>query len=256
MADKESKDSGLTRREALIAATSGLLVATLPVTHVEAQAVKEAAKTLKPAGNQNKKKTIYTFLNKNEAAFIEAAVARLIPADEKWGGALEADVPNYFDKQLGGSWGAGERLYRSGPWKQGKPTQGYQLPYTPAELFRTALKAIDNQLKKTPFAKMSPADQDAYLHKLEKEDIDLGGVPSKVFFGSLWWMTMEGFFADPVYGGNKDMISWRMIGFPGAYGSYYDLVDKHGIKIDRVPISLAEDAAGKIHQHPNIPAKQ
>jgi gluconate 2-dehydrogenase gamma chain len=256
MGDKESKDSGLTRREAIIAATSGLLVAALPVTQAEAQAVKQAAKAPKAGSSPGKKKNVYTFLNKNEAAFIEAAVARLIPADDQWGGAIEADVPNYFDKQLGGSWGAGERLYRSGPWKQGKPTQGYQLPYTPAELFRTALKAIDTQLKKTPFAKMSAADQDAYLHKLEKEDFDLGGVPSKVFFGSLWQLTMEGFFADPVYGGNRDMLSWRMIGFPGAYGSYYDIVDKHGIKIDRAPISLAEDAAGMIHQHPNIPAKQ
>jgi gluconate 2-dehydrogenase gamma chain len=37
------------------------------------------------------------------------------------------------------------------------------------------------------------------------------------------------------------MVSWRMIGFPGAYASYYDLVDQHGIKIDRPPTSLAED---------------
>lgn len=256
MVDTEPKDSGWTRREAIKAAASGLLVAALPVTPVEAQALKEAGKAQKPVSTSAKKKTYYTFLNKNEAAFIEAAVSRLIPADDDWGGALEADVPNYFDKQLGGSWGAGERLYRSGPWKSGTKSQGYQLPYTPAELFRTALKAIESNLKKTPFHKMSSADQDAYLHKLEKEDMDLGGVPSKVFFTSLYQLTMEGFFSDPVYGGNRDMISWRMIGFPGAYGSYYDLVDKHGIKIARAPISLAEDAAGKIHQHPNIPAKQ
>lgn len=252
MGNDESKDSGLTRREAIKVAASGLLVASLPVTQAEAQAVKEAAK--RPT--TTKRKTVYTFLNKNEAAFIEAAVARLIPADEKWGGALEADVPNYFDKQLGGSWGAGERLYRSGPWQTGTKTQGYQLPYTPAELFRTALKAIDTDLKKTPFVKMSGADQDNYLRKLEKEDIDLGGVPSKVFFAQMYQLTMEGFFSDPVYGGNKNMISWRMIGFPGAYGSYYDLVDKHGIKITRAPISLAEDAAGNVHHHPNIPARQ
>lgn len=254
--DDKKESSKLTRREAIVAAASGLLVAAMPVTQAEAQAVKETAKVPAHKHTTAKKKSLYTFLNKNEAAFIEAAVARLIPADEQWGGALEADVPNYFDKQLGGSWGAGERLYRSGPWKQGKPTQGYQLPYTPAELFRTALKAIDTQLKKTPFDKMSGADQDAYLHKLEKEDIDLGGVPSKIFFTSLLQMTMEGFFADPVYGGNKDMLSWRMIGFPGAYSSYYDLVDKHGIKISRAPISLAEDASGMVHQHPNIPARQ
>ena len=66
-------------------------------------------------------------------------------------------------------------------------------------------------------------------------------------------MTVEGYFSDPVYGGNSDMVAWRMIGFPGAYASYYDLVDKHGIKIDRAPMSIAEDAHGHIacgSEHP------
>src|SRR5262245_57700760 len=90
--------------------------------------------------------TTYVFFNTEEAAFIEAAVARLIPADDDWPGAVEAGVPNYIDKQLAGAWGAGERLYRSGPWEQGTPSQGYQLPFTPAELFRTALAAINKEL--------------------------------------------------------------------------------------------------------------
>jgi gluconate 2-dehydrogenase gamma chain len=163
---------------------------------------------------------------------------------------LEACAPSYIDKQLAGAWGAGERLYRSGPWQPGAPTQGYQLPYTPAELFRTALAAINKELGRTPFVKMSPADQDSYLKKLEAGGHDLGGVPSDVFFAHLWESTLEGFFSDPVYGGNCGMVSWRMIGFPGAYASYYDLVDKHGIKLDRAPMSLAEDA----HENPGIPA--
>jgi gluconate 2-dehydrogenase gamma chain len=199
--------------------------------------------------------TTYVFFNTEEAAFIEAAVARLIPADEEWPGALEAGVPNYIDKQLAGAWGAGERLYRSGPWQPGAPSQGYQLPYTPAELYRTALAAINKQLASTPFASMSANDQDGYLKKLEAGGQDLGGVPSEVFFAHLWENTREGFFGDPVYGGNYCMVSWRMIGFPGAYASYYDLIDQHGIKIDRAPMSLAEDARGHIHLDPGIPAR-
>jgi gluconate 2-dehydrogenase gamma chain len=198
----------------------------------------------------------YLFLNTDEASFIEAAVARLIPADEKWGGAIEAAVPNYIDKQLAGAWGAGERLYRSGPWQPGAPTQGYQLPFTPSELFRTAVDAINKDLAAagTPFATMSPEQQDAYLTRLESGGMDLGGVPSDVFFDHLWECTIEGFFADPVYGGNRDMIGWRMIGFPGAYASYYELVDQHGIKIDRAPMSLADDVHGHVHMDPGIPA--
>src|SRR5713101_8448876 len=202
------------------------------------------------------RETTYLFFNNEEAAFIEAAVARLIPKDDQWAGALEAGVPNYIDKHLGGAWGAGERLYRSGPWQPGTPSQGYQLPFTPAELFKKAIGAINKEFAAsgTPFAKMSPDQQDGYLRKLEAGGKALDGVPSEVFFAHLWGSTLEGFFADPVYGGNRDMISWRMIGFPGAYASYYDLVDQHGIKIDRAPMSLAQDAHGHVHPNPNVPA--
>ena len=64
-------------------------------------------------------KPTYLFFDTGEALFIEAACERLIPADESGPGALSAGVPNYLDKQLGGTWGAGERLYRSGPWHPG-----------------------------------------------------------------------------------------------------------------------------------------
>jgi gluconate 2-dehydrogenase gamma chain len=196
------------------------------------------------------------FLNIDEAAFIEAAVARLIPADPRWPGAIEAGVPGFIDKQLAGAWGAGERLYRGGPWQPGTPSQGYQLPFTPAELFRTALDAINKQLSLsgTPFTGMSADQQDNYLHQLEAGDTDLGGVPSNVFFAHLWDCTVEGFFSDPVYGGNRNMVAWRMIGFPGAYASYYDLVDKHGIQVDRAPMSLAEDVHGHVHMNLGIHA--
>jgi len=200
--------------------------------------------------------TIYIFLNPAEAAFIENAVARLIPADTDWPGAFEAGVPNYIDKQLAGAWGAGERLYRAGPWRPGTPTQGYQLPFTPAELFHTSLAAIVKDLASagTPFSTMNSEQQDAYLRRLESGEKDLGGVPSEVFFDHLWQCTLEGFFSDPVYGGNRDLTAWRMVGFPGAYASYYELVDRHGIKIDRAPTSLGEDAHGHIAMKPGIPA--
>lgn len=215
----------------------------------------DALATARPASADAQPVT-YLFLNSDEAAFIEAAVARLIPADDKWGGAIEAGVPGFIDKQLAGAWGAGERLYRSGPWQSGAQSQGYQLPFTPAELFRTAVEAINKDLAQaaTAFNKMRPEQQDAYLNILEAGGKDLGGVPSDVFFAHLWGCTLEGFFSDPVYGGNRNMLAWRMIGFPGAYASYYDLVDQHGIKIDRAPVSLGEDVHGHMHINPGIPA--
>ncbi len=196
----------------------------------------------------------YMFFTPDEAAFVEAAVARLIPADETGPGALEADVPVFIDRQLAGSWGAGEQLYRSGPWAADSPSEmGYQLPFTPAELFRAALRVLTDDLRKTNpggLAALSLNEQDAFLTALEKQPRDLGGVPSDAFFASLLEMTVEGFFADPIYGGNKDMVAWRLIGFPGAYASYYDLVDQHGIAFTRPPVSLGQDRRGVIHLHP------
>jgi gluconate 2-dehydrogenase gamma chain len=201
-------------------------------------------------------KPTYLFFNADEVLFVEAACERLIPADELGPGALGAGVPNYLDKQLGGAWGAGERLYRSGPWQPGTPSQGYQLPLSPAELFHTSLRAINRDLAAhlTSFNAMSADDQDAHLKSLESGAHDLDGVPSAIFFAILLQMTVEGFFSDPVYGGNRDMVAWRMIGFPGAYADYYEAIDRHGVKFVREPMSLAEDAQGHIHVHPDIPA--
>lgn len=89
------------------------------------------------------------------------------------------------------------------------------------------------------------------VYQLARERVARSGRrTSDVFFQSLMEMTVEGFFSDPVYGGNKDMIGWKPIGFPGAYANYYELVDQHGIAFTRPPIGLAQDVREKVHVHP------
>jgi gluconate 2-dehydrogenase gamma chain len=193
----------------------------------------------------------YLFFSAEEAAFMEAAVDRLIPPDALGPGANEAGVVTFIDRQLAGAWGAGERLYRSGPWAEGTPSQGYQLPFTPADLFRNALRALLQQGRQgTPFDKLEGPQQDEWLTRLQNGNDSLEGVPARVFFESLLAMTIEGYFCDPAYGGNRDARSWAMIGFPGAYGNYYDLVDQHGIAFTVPPRSFAHDGAGHVHEMP------
>jgi gluconate 2-dehydrogenase gamma chain len=184
------------------------------------------------------------FLNESERRFLLAAVERLIPADEKWPGAAEAGVVDYIDLQMAGQWGKGELLYRHGPFRKGTPTQGYQLEYTPGELFRRSIVAIDKHfsVQGKLFDQLPPAEKDAYLTRLEKGSIDLDGVPSNTFFDFLLKHTVEGFFSDPIYGGNKNKMAWKMIGFPGAYSDYYDLVDKHGVQLHREPLGIGDGA--------------
>jgi gluconate 2-dehydrogenase gamma chain len=208
-----------------------------------AGAASAAAALPVPRTAEGQRKNVYVFFNPAEAAFVEAAVARLIPKDETGPGALEAGVPEYIDKQLAGAWGAGERLYRSGPWHEGTPSQGYQLPYTPAELFRNAIRAVNE--KHPGFAKLSAKEQDATLDSLQKSKDGLDAV----FFQSLLAVTIEGFFGDPAYGGNRDMVAWKMIGFPGAYADFYQWIDRHGVAYTAPPTSLAQDASGRVHIH-------
>jgi gluconate 2-dehydrogenase gamma chain len=43
----------------------------------------------------------------------------------------------------------------------------------------------------------------------------------------LWRNTEEGFFADPMYGGNRDKVGWKLLGFPGMpSGAYREHLDK------------------------------
>jgi gluconate 2-dehydrogenase gamma chain len=136
------------------------------------------------------------------------------------------------------------------------PRAGISTSVETRRTFRTAIKTINAELNKSgpAFWEMSPDQQDEYLHKLEAGGVDLNGVPSEVFFDQLLGMTIEGFFSDPVYGGNKDMVGWKMIGFPGAYATYFDLIDKHGIKFEREPVSLGE-SHGHFIPDSNIPAE-
>jgi gluconate 2-dehydrogenase gamma chain len=191
----------------------------------------------------------YRFFTPEEAAFIEAAVDRLIPPEPEWPGAREAGVPNYIDLQLAGSFGQGDHMFLGGPIKPGTPGQGYQLGLSPAQVYRTSLSAILERTGATgaSFADASPQEQDEFLTRLEANEADLDGVPSAVFFETLLANTIEGYFADPAYGGNRDMAGWRMIGFPGAYAAYLGIYTRHGIRFEREPISMAD--AQRLHSH-------
>ena len=89
------------------------------------------------------------------------------------------------------------------------------------------------------FAKLAAADQDKFLKGLESGDIRLdGGVDAKAFFGMLLQNTKEGYFSDPIYGGNKDMAAWKMIGFPGAHYNYKEWVSRHGERVPFPPVGF------------------
>ena len=64
------------------------------------------------------------------------------------------------------------------------------------------------------------------------------GVDGKAFFQQVLANTREGFFADPLYGGNRNMSGWNMIGFPGARYDYRDWVERHNERFPLPPVSI------------------
>lgn len=184
------------------------------------------------------------FLNANEAAFLTAAIDVLLPADDVGPGGVDAGVVTYLDRQLAGAWGAGARMYLAGPWAEGTPQQGYQLPLPPAQLFRIGMADADRVAKASfgkGFAQLETERRNDLLTGLSNGEIGLANVPGKLFIQALQAAVIEGYFADPAYGGNKGMAAWRMIGFPGARGAYVDDINQYrGKPFKADPVSLAD----------------
>jgi len=184
----------------------------------------------------------FTYFTQSEVVFLDAAVSRLIPADDLGPGAKEAGVAFFIDQQMTGPFGRGETWYMQGPWKEGTEQQGYQLKLTPAQLYRVGIRGTDDYCQRTfkkNFAELDAADQDKVLHALEKGEIELAGAPAKEFFAMLWQNTGEGFFADPIYGGNRDFAGWKLVGFPGPRYNYVNEIEQYGKPYTLPTVGLA-----------------
>ncbi|HEV7267779.1 MAG TPA: gluconate 2-dehydrogenase subunit 3 family protein [Falsiroseomonas sp.] len=203
-----------------------------------------------PAAGAAPNQIAWQFFTPPEATLVTAAVDRLIPPDEAFTGAVGAGVPIYIDRQLATDYGAGRRLYLHPPFLGGTSEQGYQLPYTPAALYRIGLAAFAAFVQATfgaRFEALPPVTQDLALSQMERGDADFGELPAPVFFETLLANTVEGFFSDPIHGGNIDMVGWRMVGFPGAYAGYTELVGRHNLPFTRPPRSIAQALSEHAH---------
>src|SRR2546428_13548300 len=79
------------------------------------------------------------------------------------------------------------------------------------------------------FDKLAAREQDELLRGLEEGKVALEAVPARFFFNLLLDNTLEGFFSDPIYGGNRDKLGWKLVGFPGVAAGDTTYVAKHGV---------------------------
>ena len=198
------------RRAFLKGAVAGSAAAVTSTLPQPAQAQQAAPATACPG---------YAFLNPDEAAFVEALVDHMVPADSLTPKGSDLGLNIFIDRALAGGWGKGDRLYMQGPWKEGVPSQGYQLPLTPAELYRAGIAAANAHCVKAygkAFDKIAANQREEFLLALQGGKVKFGnGPPARVFFTTMYQSVMEGMFADPIWRKNSSKSTWSWSGWAG-----------------------------------------
>ncbi|AHF98723.1 hypothetical protein HALLA_07510 [Halostagnicola larsenii XH-48] len=218
-----------------------------------------------------------------QGEMVHDLAGRIYPSDDNGPGAKEVGVVFFIDRQMNQDWGQGDRWYMEGPfagidppepfdedpdegdgdedadaqaedvqveWAQQEPaeTQGWQYAMTPAEAYSYSLTAIEEYCQAEydeSFVDLDGDQQDEVVGALEEDEIDtFEAIDPSAFFLLLRENTLEGMFADPMYGGNQEMVGWRLKNFPGtpgALGSFRsEIQNEEYIEIDE-PRSIGDD---------------
>jgi gluconate 2-dehydrogenase gamma chain len=183
-----------------------------------------------------------SFFSPDEWRFINAAVARLIPSDGNGPGGVETGVPEFIDRQMEAPYGHGAYFYMQGPFHpDAPPTLGYQLQYTPREVYRVGIADANKSSLSSSgksFADLTSDKQDELLKLMEKGGVSFERIPAASFFAQLLENTREGYLADPMYGGNRGMAAWKWIGFPGARADFTDWINRPGSPYPLGPVAI------------------
>jgi len=164
------------------------------------------------------------FFNAQDAATVAAFAERLMPAAPGKPGARDANVLNYIDLALSGAYAELQEFYRRGL----------------AQLDAYCRKAYNEA-----FVRLDGDRQDLVIAAVEQgKAAGFTWPTAQAFFETVRTHTIEGLFADPVYGGNKDFAGWKLVGFPGGQAVYTpaDLQDRQAFT--RAPMMGLQSQAG------------
>ncbi|MCH4826477.1 MAG: gluconate 2-dehydrogenase subunit 3 family protein [Planococcus sp. (in: firmicutes)] len=173
---------------------------------------------------------------------ISQATERIFPEDDLGPGAIGLGVPYFIDGQLAGSYGENSKEYMQGPFFVGEPTQGYQSRLKRNEIFRQGIQLMEQEAQsrfEAKFVDLEGEQMDEILTAFQENEIKMRGVESQFFFRLLRQATLEGAYADPIYGGNVNMDGWRMKGFPGHQLAYIkDIESEDFVEIDPKSVGM------------------
>jgi gluconate 2-dehydrogenase gamma chain len=156
-------------------------------------------------------------LTPSEARTLAAIADRIFPKTDT-PGAVEIGALNYIDIALAGDYAALAPLYHQG------------------------LRAV-NRLAQAKFVKRFPGlneeQKDAVLAEFETGSVP-GFNKAAEFFETVRYHVLEGVFCEPQYGGNKDMIGWRLVNFPGQQFGYDDAYINNRVNLEPVAVDYTE----------------
>ena len=167
------------------------------------------------------------FFTPAEASLLDALVARIIPDEDGSPGAKDAGVTEYIDHALAGSLHDLQPVYRDG---------------------LRALSAYSEARFGSSFRFIDRHRQEAVVEELDR----LATADERAFLGRFFQIvrehTVQGYFGDPAYGGNRDAVSWTLIGFPGAQQAYSSTQLETGFDSARIPVLTVNDLYRRIHE--------
>lgn len=146
-------------------------------------------------GGCGRTRPAYRLFAEAEAETLTALVNQIIPDDET-PGAGWAHVVRFLDRQLARAYGQHRQAYRDG---------------------LAALERSAQAIHRRAFATLTFEQQEALVERMEAGDLPAelwGDLPPRDFFRTVRTHTMQGYYADPRHGGNRDGVSWKMLGVP------------------------------------------
>lgn len=182
------------------------------------------------------------FFNDDDARTVEAMAACIIPSDAASPGATEAGAVFYIDRALAGHYHHLQTFYRRGlRGLDGYCRATHGRPF--AELIEDARVAVLADIDAPFVEEEEEADRDGNDGLSLAEKAEAKGVRSILtqFFAVVREHTIEGVFGDPAYGGNRDAVGWKLVGFPGAQWGYSAEQMRPGVDASLIPVSTLAD---------------
>jgi gluconate 2-dehydrogenase gamma chain len=165
------------------------------------------------------------FFNNADAATVEAFASQIIPSEEGSPGAREAGVVYYIDRALAGFMRDLQPLYRRGLEALADLAIG---------AFGLGFSALDDAAQRSLVESLD--------ERAAAEPDDFAGQ----FYRILREHTVQGFFGDPAYGGNREVVGWKLVGFPGAQWGYTRDQMQSGVDARSIPILTIGDLYTRI----------